>query len=74
MSKTTMIIEDIPLHVTFYYSSGRPANRDNEEEYAEVEIESVLIGDIDILCLLSIDVFNLIETKILENRKVEDYE
>jgi hypothetical protein len=71
LSYTSMTIEGIDLEVAFYYHKGYPQTRYEPEEYPEVEINSVICGEVDIGCLLSDDTFNKIETYILENANKE---
>jgi hypothetical protein len=80
LRKTTITIEDIDLDIEFYYYKGRPAklygpyNESWPTEEPEIDIDKVSVSgtDIDIGCILSVDVFDLIETKILENINVDD--
>jgi hypothetical protein len=74
LSEIYMTIEDVELEVKFYYYPGiEPVTNDipercQAEEYPEVDIDSVIISGttIDIYSLLSQQVLEKIETKILE--------
>jgi hypothetical protein len=74
LNETSLTIEDVELHIKFYYTPGLPAvindipENCHPEDYPEVEIETVCVSgtDVDISSLLSHLIIDKIETKILE--------
>ncbi len=61
--------EDVTFTVDYCYYPAIPSNEIDPHEDANVEIQRVILGDVDIYNLLNIDTCTVIETKILEGKR-----
>ncbi len=65
-------INDVPLNVEYYYNRGEPMvmyypdGSGHPGEPPSAEIQAVYAGDVDIYELLSADMLDYIEQKIIE--------
>jgi len=77
MKTLSVCIKSVELEINYNFTPGRPAKLwdipENcyPEEYPEIEIESIICGEEDIIDVISKDIINLIEEKILEEENKE---